>query len=380
MDLIRSEAKENILIIDDVTTNLIALTDIIREAGYMARPVTSVAQAMKAITASLPNLILLDVTMPQMNGYEYCRILKKDPETRDIPVIFISALTSAADRVRGFECGAVDFISKPFEKTEVLMRVNTHLKIFRMQKDLEESNRQLHGVVMQQLGQLEVERRNMVIAMATLSEDRDDSSGTHLINISKNCRLIATGLSLTHKYEKVITNEYISTIETASKLHDIGKIAIPDRILLKEGKLNTKERNTMMDHTVRGVELLKNIYSSNAQNTFIKMAMEIAHYHHEKWDGSGYPERLEGVRIPLSARIMAVVDTYDALVSTRCYKPAYTHEAAIAIIKNESGKSFDPDIVNIFCRLSKRLNRNNVAEKEISTRSIPEYEVSDGRR
>lgn len=380
MDFKRRET-ENILIIDDVTSNLVALSEIIREAGYIARPVPSVALAMKGIEAELPQIILLDITMPQMNGFEYCRILKKDVRTRDIPVVFISGLTSPEDRIRGFELGAVDFITKPFERTEVLARVNTHLKLYNMQKELALSNKKLHNLVTSQLYQIEKERKSMALALATLAEDRDDGTGMHLVNISKNCRLIATGLSLTHKYEKHITSDFINTIEIASKLHDLGKMAIPDKILLKEGTLTAKERSIMMMHTVVGVETLKEIYSNNSQNPFIKMAMDIAYYHHEKWDGTGYPCALAGTRIPLAARIMAVVDTYDALVSERCYKAGYTHENAIRIIQDESGKSFDPDVVNIFVRLAKHLKRTPLDSPARIGRSIGiKYDTMEGRR
>lgn len=372
--------RENILIIDDVSSNLVSLAAIAKAAGYIGRPVSSVEHAIRAIDAELPNLILLDITMPKMNGYEYCKVLSEDVRTRDIPVIFISGLNSSKDRVHGFECGAVDFITKPFEKNEVIMRINTHMKAHRMQLELSENNRKLNSLVNAQIRQIEEERRNMIIALANLSEDRYDSTGMHLINISKNCRLIATGLSLTRKYEKVISNDFINEIEVASRLHDVGKMAIPDSILLKKGKLNDKERETMMEHTTIGVNLLQEIYSNNSKNAFIKMAMDIAYSHHEKWDGTGYPRALKGTAIPLAARIMSVVDTYDALVSTRCYKPAYTPEAAVAIISSLSGTSFDPDVVNIFCRLSKRLVRSTRDEEVSSASKIPMHQASDQRR
>lgn len=369
--------KAGVLIIDDVTSNLAALSDIIREAGCISRPVTRVAQAMKAIEALVPDLILLDVTMPEMNGYEYCRLLKADVKTRDIPVIFISGLNTPQDRIKGFESGAVDFITKPFERTEVLMRVNTHLKLYRMQRELAVNNKKLHGIVNMQLRQIEDERKNMILAMAKLAEDRDDGTGTHLENISHNCRLVAMGLSFARKYEKIITDDFISTIELASKLHDIGKMAIPDKILLKEGRLSGKERSIMMMHTVAGVDTLRDIYSSNVQNGFIKMAMDIAYHHHEKWDGSGYPCALTGTDIPLPARIMAVVDAYDALVNERCYKPAYSQEAALEIIRSESGKSFDPDVVSILCRLAKHLKGNY---GDVTVHAVPGYDAMEGRR
>lgn len=374
-----AEKRESILIIDDVTSNLATLAEIIRSAGYSARPVTSVDQATRSIEAKLPTIILLDVTMPEMSGYDYCRKLKKDARTRDIPVIFISGLNTAQDRIKGFECGAVDFISKPFEKTEVLMRMNTHIRLYNMQEQLLLDNKKLHALVNRQLFQIEEERRKMIAALAALSEDRDDSTGMHLPNISRNCRLIAMGLSLTHKYEKAITDEFIATIQVASKLHDIGKMGIPDKVLLKAGPLDDEEREIMMNHTVIGLNTLKDIYSDNTQNMFIKMAMDIAYCHHERWDGTGYPRGLSGTDIPLAARIMSVVDTYDAIVSSRCYKPAYSHESAMTFIKDHSGTNFDPDVVSIFCRLERRLARNR-QESEVLDTAVAPAEDADSRR
>ena len=378
--------RENILIIDDVTSNLMTLADIVRDAGFTVRPVSNVRHAMMAVEAGLPDLILLDVTMPHMNGFEYCRLLKKDVKTRDIPVIFISALNSAQDRIKGFECGGSDYVSKPVEKTEVLLRIDMHLRMYRLQQELTNSNKKLHTIVARQLEQIENERRNIVLALATLTENKDDETGHHLENISANARLIAMGLSFTRKYEKLITSDFINMIEAASKLHDIGKVAISDRILQKEGHLNEEERKIMMSHTTAGIDALKKIYSDNTENGFIRMAMDIAHYHHEKWNGTGYPSGLKGTQIPLAARIMAVVDTYDALVSERCYKPAFSHVGSVHIIKEEAGISFDPDVVDIFCRLEKQLkhgqDKKTIPESEIESVVVTDagYDAMDGRR
>ncbi|MCR5684811.1 MAG: response regulator [Lachnospiraceae bacterium] len=358
MEFGRTE-RENILIIDDVHLNLASLADIIREAGFISRPVSNVRHAMMAVEAELPDLILLDVTMPHMSGYEYCRILKKDVKTRDIPVIFVSGLTSSEDRIKGFECGGADYITKPFEKVEVILRVNMHLRMYRMQQELTSSNKKLHSLVSRQLMKIEAERFNMVRALGKLTAQKDDWTGTHLENVSKNCRLIAMGLSFTRKYEKQITSDFINMIEVASQLHDIGKMTVPDKILQKDRRLDEDEYRVMMTHTTAGVEMLKGFYSEDEDNGFIRMAMDIARYHHERWDGGGYPEGLSGNDIPLAARIMAAVDTYDALVNERAYKPAFSHEAALWIIKQEAGKSFDPDIVDIMGRLEGQLQRKS---------------------
>lgn len=355
------QLTESVLIVDDVTANLVTLTEIIKEAGLIPRPVTSVKQAMLAIQAAVPQLILLDITMPEIDGYEYCRMLKKNANTKSIPVVFISALNSSKDRVKGFECGAVDFITKPFEKTEILLRVNTHLKVYRMQRELEIYNKKLHVLVNQQMHKISDERKNMIYALAKLSEARDNTNGKHLDNVAKNCRLLAMSLQFTKKYEKVISNEFIDTIELTAPLHDIGKIIIPDKILKKPAGLDKDEVEIMQTHTSVGASILQEIYAQNETNEFIKMAIDIAFYHHERYDGTGYPKGLKGNEIPLAARIMAIVDAYDTLICERCYKPALSHEESMKIINAESGHYFDPDIVYIFNKIQKRLKKETTA-------------------
>ncbi len=349
--------KENVLIVDDVTANLVILTDIIKKAGYVARPVTSVKQAMEAVDALLPDLILLDVTMPEIDGFEYCGMLKKNVKTRDIPVIFISAITTQESKEKGFNMGAVDFILKPFEAQEVYLRVNTHLKLYRMQRELENYNRQLQKTIAAQIRKMNEEQRLIMYAMAKLAESRDNADSSHLENVGKNARMLALSLQFSPKFTKLISNEFADTIEQASPLHDIGKVLIPDRILLKPGKLTPEEMEVMKSHSKIGAETLESIYSMSEKNPALEMAIDIARYHHEKWDGTGYPEGLKGTEIPLAARITAIVDVYDILVSVRCYKSAYTHEEAMKIINDDAGKSFDPDIVEVFNKVQKQLKR-----------------------
>ncbi len=351
------DQEANILIVDDVRANLVALTEMVRKAGFLARPVTSVKQAMQAIDAMLPHLILLDITMPEMDGFEYCAMLKKDVRTRAIPVIFVTALASTQDKIRGFHLGAVDFIVKPFEQEEVTMRINTHLKNYRMQQELESYNKRLYKLIQDQMNRITEQHKTIVYALAKLSEARDDGAGQHLKNIGKNCRMLAMSLQLSPKFEKQIDNEFIDTIEMASTLHDIGKIAISDRILLKPGKLTPEERAIIETHAEIGAKTLQEIADLNSENKMMAMAVDIAYYHHERWDGTGYPKGLSGTEIPLAARIMAIVDVYDSLVGERCYKPAYSHEESMRIIREESGKMFDPDIVEIIEKVQRQLKR-----------------------
>ena len=347
--------KENVLIIDDVVANLVILTEIIKKAGYVARPVTNVHQAMEAVDALLPDLILLDVTMPDIDGFEYCGMLKKDVRTRNIPVIFVSAVTSPETKEKGFSMGAVDFIIKPFEAQEVYLRVNTHLKLYRMQRELENYNKQLQKTINAQIRRMNEEQRLVMLAMAKLAEGRDSSNSNHVENIGKNARLLALSLQFSPKFTKVISNEFADTIELAAPLHDIGKMRIPDSVLLKPGRLTDTEMEIMRTHSKIGADTLRSIYSMSEKNYAIEMAIDIAEFHHERWDGQGYPDGLKGNDIPLAARITSVVDVYDVLISDRCYKSAYTHEKAMEIINADAGKSFDPDIVEVFNKIQKQL-------------------------
>ena len=347
----------NILIVDDVKANLTVLSEMVRQAGYIARPVISVKQAMQAVDAFLPHLILLDITMPEIDGFEYCEMLRKDPRTKDIPVIFITGLTSTEDKIRGFKLGAVDFIVKPFEVEEVTMRIGTHLKNYRMQQELEVYNKRLYKLVNEQMKKIQQQQRGVIYAMAKLAEERDDATGSHLESVGKNSRTIAMSLQLSSKFEKQITNEFIETIELSAPLHDIGKIRISDSILLKPDKLTDEEKHIVEKHTEYGAKTLMEIYSMNEQNDLFKMAIDVAHYHHERWDGTGYPKGLKGTDIPLSARIVAVADVYDTLVNERCYKKAYSHEETMRILNEGSGTCFDPDIIEVVNKIQNQLIR-----------------------
>ena len=353
-----SENVANILIVDDVTSNLAILAQMIKSLGYIARPVTSVKQALMAIEVSMPQLILLDISMPDINGFEFCEMLKKDASTKEIPIIFISALNSAEDKIKGFQLGAVDFISKPFEIEEVTMRINTHLKIYRMHQELEVYNKHLHKVVNDQMVKMKAQQKSIIYALTNLSEAREDPSGRHLEHIRCNSKTLALAMQLSPKFEKEINSAFIDNIEMASMLHDLGKIAIHDSILLKEGELTEEEMAEVRKHTTIGARTLEEIMNGSEDEGFFKMATEIAHSHHEHWDGSGYPEGLSGTEIPLAARIVTVIDIYDALISEKCYKKAYSHEYSVGLMKEEAGKVFDPDILDIFLKIQNRIKRD----------------------
>ncbi|MBQ7942703.1 MAG: response regulator [Lachnospiraceae bacterium] len=353
--------KVKILIVDDVDINLDILEEIIKSMGHETITALSVKEAVALIEdlEELPQLILSDISMPEIDGYAFCAMLKKNPHTRHIPVIFISAMDSMSDLEKGFALGAVDYIPKPFEPAEVQMRINTHLKMYQMQVELAENNKRLNQVVANQIEKLHAEQKNIMSAMAKLVESRESVSGRHYLNISYNSKVLAQGLQFHPLYEDRITDNFIDTIESSAYLHDIGKIKIPDAILLKKGSLTPEEITVMKTHAQVGAETLLDIYEGKEKNDFINMAVDIAYYHHENWDGTGYPKGLKGEEIPLPARIVHVVDVFDALNGERIYKQSGTIEDCLKIMEAESGKAFDPDIVQVLLKIYRNFVRDN---------------------
>lgn len=347
----------NILIVDDVNSNLIVLAEMIKNAGYIARPVTNVRQAASAIEVLTPHLILLDISMPETDGFEFCAMLKKNANTRDIPIVFISALNSIPDKVKGFRLGAVDYISKPFEIEEVILRINTHLKYYRMQQELEVYNKKLHKIINDQLRKIYEEQKNILYALTKLYTKRDAAEAKHLERVGKNSRLLAICMQLSPQYENAVTNSFIETIELAAPLHDIGMIAISDDICRHILDLTPEKMEILKTHCDIGANTLKEIYSDNESNEFIRMAINIAGCHHECWDGSGYPKGISGKDIPLCARIVSVINEYDLYVSERSYKSAFSHEEGMKMINDNAGIMFDPDIVNIFNKIQNQLKK-----------------------
>lgn len=341
-------ATNNILIVDDTLENLQVLSGMLRDSGYKARPVPSGHLAIQAAMAEPPDLILLDIMMPEMNGYEVCEKLKSTPELQEIPVIFMSALTETLDKVKAFKAGGVDYITKPFQYEEVKARVETHLSIHSMRRDLEKYNKYLEQVVQEKVKEITEHQMATIFALAKLAESRDDDTGKHLERVQSLCELLAKCLKEDSIYSQGISDSFIKNIYYASPLHDIGKVGIPDSVLLKPGKLTPEEFVIMKTHAAIGANTLEAVKGRFPNNSFIETGIEIAHYHHENWNGTGYPSGLSGTAIPLSARIMKLTDVYDALRSKRVYKPALPHEEAKKIILQGEGTQFDPEIIRVF--------------------------------
>ncbi len=343
-------ANSNVLIVDDTPANLTLLTNMLSTRGCRVRPVPSGKLALRVIENEAPDIILLDITMPEMNGYEVARKLKADQRFSDIPIIFISALSETMDKVEAFTSGGVDYVTKPFQFEEAEARVRTHLKLRRYQIYLEE----LVQEKVQEIWDLQLAT---IFALSKLSESRDKDTGRHLDRVQVFCRILAESLSRVSPYKTEINAEFIRNIINASPLHDIGKVAIPDDILLKPGKLNREEFERMKAHTTIGAQTLGDVKALYPKNTFINMGILIARSHHERWDGNGYPDGLAGEKIPLPARIMTIADVYDAIRSKRCYKEPMTREQSRQIILNESSGQFDPGMLKVFADVETEMDQ-----------------------
>ncbi|HWR12644.1 MAG TPA: HD domain-containing phosphohydrolase [Rectinemataceae bacterium] len=360
------ENKTTIMVVDDTPENLVLISRMLLPEGYRVMTLPDGRMAIDAIKTNPPDLVLLDVMMPGLDGFAVCSILKADPLTASIPVIFISALSEPLDKVKAFESGAVDYITKPFNLMEVKARVGVHLELRSAQKALEDYSSLLEKKVKEQVEELSAGQLTLITAMTKLVEARDDATGRHIERTQTLCRLLAERLGGKPGYRETIDPGFIEDIYNASPLHDIGKVAIKDSILLKPGKLLPEEYEIMKTHTTIGKEYLCRALAKSPKNKYLRMGMEIAGSHHEKWDGSGYPEGLVGEAIPLCARIMALVDVYDALRSTRLYKEAYPHAQTLAMIVQGRGGHFDPAVVDAFLEISEAFDRARSEMDELS--------------
>ncbi len=341
--------KQTILIVDDEPVNLSVLNGILTK-GYKVRAANSGERALQvAVTDPRPDLILLDIMMPEMDGYTVLAKLKRDPLTRDIPVIFFTAMESDENEEDGFVLGAVDYITKPIRPGILLARVKTQLMLKQARDFLHNKNAYLEAEITRRMEENQVIQNVSIRALAHLAEIRDTDTGDHILRTQAYVHLL-TGLLQDHpRFSDTITVHFIELMAKSAPLHDLGKVGIPDHILLKPGKLTDDEWVVMKTHTVLGARAIEQAEKDVGQPIeFLGLAKEIAHWHHERWDGSGYPDGLAGDDIPLSARLMAVADVFDALIMPRVYKEPIPFEKTREIIAAERNHQFDPDIIDIF--------------------------------
>ncbi len=338
--------QKKILIVDDNESNLRQICALLENEGYFIAIETNPMQVRASIILNKPDLILLDINMRGLNGIDLCERIVKDPQAENAPVILISTMIDENIVSKCFNAGAVDIITVPFRDYEVKARVATHIKMYHLQYELEEKNNQLENIVETQNKTITEMQMATIFSLAKLAQSRDDDTGKHLERVQKYCYALSKQLAEKPKFKNVVTDEFIKNIVYASPLHDIGKVGIPDSVLLKPGKFTPEEFEEMKKHTTLGAETLEEVYGKFPKNEFVKMGIDIAKYHHERWDGTGYPEGLKGEEIPLSARIMAIADVYDALSSKRLYKEAYNHKKCMEIMIEGRGTQFDPDLID----------------------------------
>ena len=335
--------KCKILVVDDIKTNLDVLIQTLGDEYVLAVAMDG-KKAMNYAVNNFPDLILLDIMMPEMDGFEVCRKLKENPTTSDIPIIFITAVNASIEKTKGFKLGAVDYITKPFDTVEVKARVKTHLNLKLHQEALKNHNIILEEKVKERTRELVETKIEILERLGLAAEHRDLETGQHIKRMSEYCRLLGKSMGLS----KVIYNN----IALASTMHDLGKIGIPDSILSKPGKLTVKEMATMKTHPEVGAKIL-----SGSESKLLKVAETICLTHHERWDGTGYPRGLKEEEIPLVGRIACICDVFDALISERPYKTAWSIEKALDEIQSESGSYFDPRLVTLFMEMETDLRR-----------------------
>lgn len=316
-----------VLIVDDNDVSLLMLASTLSHAGYKVETARDGLEALERIRRDKFRLIISDWEMPRMSGPELCRAIREEDLSGYTYIVLVTGHNSPRERVEGLSAGADDFVGKPFDPSELIARVRTGQRI------------------------LSLETRDVAIfAMAKLAESRDPETGAHLERVRSYCRVLAKDLASTPQFRSRVDDEFVRLMYLTSPLHDIGKVGIPDSVLLKPGRLSDREFEIMKMHAEIGAQTLDAALQAFPSVKFLQMAREIAATHHERWDGSGYPKGLAGVAIPLSGRIMALADVYDALTSKRVYKDAFTHEIARSMILKDSGTHFDPDIVEAFIR------------------------------
>ena len=343
--------KPTILVVDDTPDNLSLLRELLK-VDYQVQLANGGERALKlAALAPHPDLILLDIMMPDIDGYEVCRRLKSNPLTRHIPVLFVTAKSDVADEQHGLEMGAVDYITKPISPPIVLARIKIHLALKTHADFLRDKSHFLEAEVTKRTREVTAIQDVTILAMASLAETRDSETGNHIRRTQFYVKALAQHLSTQPQFAAQLTDSYIQMLFKSAPLHDIGKVGIPDSILQKPGKLTAEEYTIMKNHPLIGAQALAKVIAGTAhtgEKSFLDYARQMVEAHHERWDGSGYPHQLRGTAIPLAGRLMALADVYDALISKRIYKRGFSHEEVRQMLIEESGSHFDPDVVAAF--------------------------------
>ncbi len=349
--------QPTVLVVDDMLENLELYSRLLAPKGYTVREANGGAEALEAVALNPPDVILLDLMMPGMDGFEVCERLKRSLTTRHIPIIIVTGVADHDANIRALEAGVDDFLTRPIDPVLLEARLRSSVKskamqdqILRYQRRLEDDKHILEERVRERTAQVERIQQVTVFGLARLAESRDPETGEHLERMRRYVREIAIEMANWPKYDKIIDSGFVEMLYYSSPLHDIGKVGIPDAILLKPGKLSVEEFEIMKTHALIGGDTLKAADEEAGGNSFLEMGRDIAYSHHEKWDGSGYPYGILGPDIPLPARIVALGDAYDAMTTKRPYKEPFSHEKTRQIILEGTGRHFDPEVVEAFLK------------------------------
>ena len=345
-------SRPTILVVDDSPDNITVIGALLR-GKYRIKVARSGGAALRVLRGGPPpDLVLLDVMMPDMDGYEVCRRMKADPLSADVPVIFLTAKAEEEDERFGLLAGGSDYVTKPITRSILELRIANHLALHDARRQLKDRNVWLEDEVLRRVAELAEVQDATILALATITETRDNDTGNHIRRTQIYVRLLAEQLRKNKLHPDVLSDEYVELLGKSAPLHDIGKVGVPDAVLLKPGKLTPEEFEIIKTHPLLGGTTLESVEQTLSNpSSFLRLAREIAMSHHEKWEGSGYPHGLTGQVIPLSARIMAVADVYDALTCRRPYKAPFPHERATEMIQQGRGTHFDPDIVDAFLQV-----------------------------
>jgi len=358
--------RKTIILVDDNISNLTIGKNVLRDK-YNVFTVSSGEKLFKMLEKITPNFIMLDIEMPEMDGYTVIRQLKKNPQTASIPVIFLTARNDSNSELEGLSLGAVDYISKPFSPPLLLKRIELHSLIESQKRELQDYNDNLQEMVEKKTEDVFALQDAVLQAMAELVEYRDDNTGGHIERTRYYLHVLVNAM-----LERNLHPEQVSVwikdkfFFTSVQLHDVGKISISDNILKKPGPLTPEEFEEMKSHTTFGAEIIENIKHRVKEESFLDYAKIFALTHHEKWNGTGYPAGLSGEDIPLQGRLMAIADVYDALISERPYKTSMSHERAVSIIRDGSGTHFDPQLVEVFLSVADRFEQIALLSKQIT--------------
>lgn len=348
----------SVMIVDDEKMTRVLLARIIEGIGYEPVLCSGAKEAFEQLNRELPDMVLSDVAMPDMDGYTFCELIKKEPRTKDIPFMFVSAVVSDNEKIRGLRLGAVDYITKPYIKEEVEIRIQTHMKLRLMQGQMEQYNYQLNVMVKKQMQTIENAKKAALVALAKVTEqNRLLNTESHLENVGYNARMLAQALAFTPKFESRISDRFIELIETSSMIHDLGKIAISPAILQKSDNLTDEEKQEKHMHPEYGKRIFDEVFKDMEEDEFMTMARNVVMYHHERFDGRGYPYGLKGEEIPLEARIVSIVNVYDALIDGKDYKDKSVLEDVKALMDTAYDGYFDHDMVDTFWMVERQMKK-----------------------